>query len=380
MRSARVLIVIVAVALLAALPAWPAAAGQPKTAAAEQSADRWRRRSSVQRPTPTVSRPSSSPAGFLRRSGTELTIDGTPRKLLGVNAYSLATDWSFNPGCGKAVDVEAFFASLPPGALVRFWAFQSLTSDVSSGRQNFAAVDRVVRAAERYGQKLVVVLGSHWGTCDGGRNRDLAWYDGGYSRTYGDARTAPRPYIDHMRAMVSRYRASPAVGIWELLNEPEVPCAAAPVLRRFLDVVGGELKRLDPGHLLGSGVIGTGQCGSSGDDYSKLHASPAVDVASYHDYDDARPIPGDRWNGMAVRMAQARSLNKPLIVGEAGLQAGAGGCMTPAARRDAVKAKVDAQFRGGVQALVVWAQIFGGRTGCSYEFEADDPVLDLVRS
>ena len=52
---------------------------------------------------------------------------GCPRVFTGYNAYQLATDWGTNAGCGgmaTTAQIDAFFASLRPDSLVRFWAFQ----------------------------------------------------------------------------------------------------------------------------------------------------------------------------------------------------------------------------------------------------------------
>ena len=63
--------------------------------------------------------------------------------------------------------------------------------------------------------------------------------------------------------------------------------AAAQALRSFFDTVGAEIHSLDPAHLVENGLLGSGQCGTSGTDYQYVSASPGVDVLSYHDYYDA---------------------------------------------------------------------------------------------
>ena len=62
---------------------------------------------------------------------------GSPTKFTGVNAFELATAWGTNNGCGGMVSpaqTAALFASLGPGSLVRFWAFQGdFATDVRTG-------------------------------------------------------------------------------------------------------------------------------------------------------------------------------------------------------------------------------------------------------
>ena len=93
-------------------------------------------------------------------------------------------------------------------------------------------------------------------------------------------------------------------------------------LEYFFTTVGAQIHLLDPEHLVEGGFLGGGQCGTSGSDYQRVGASPGIDVLSVHDYYGAVPLGGDQWNGMAVRFAQAKALDKPIITGEAGILAG----------------------------------------------------------
>ena len=64
--------------------------------------------------------------------GQHLEIGGVPTLFTGFNAYQLATDWGTNAGCGSmasTAQIDAFFASLRPDSLVRFWAFQGVDGD-----------------------------------------------------------------------------------------------------------------------------------------------------------------------------------------------------------------------------------------------------------
>ena len=95
---------------------------------------------------------------------------------------------------------------------------------------------------------------------------------------------------------------------------------AASALRYFFDTVGAEIHALDPKHLVESGLLGGGQCGTQGSDYQYVSASPGIDVLSYHDYYGPAALGGDQWNGLAVRFAQMAALGKPIIAGEVGLR------------------------------------------------------------
>jgi hypothetical protein len=346
-------------------------------------------------------------AEHVTRDGETLHLHGAPYRFVGINAYSLATWWGVNSGCGDQVDdLDGFFQQLRPNSMVRLWAWQgALAVNRASKQLDWTGLDRVVAAAERNTQKLILSLGSQSGTCDDGHWKDKAWYDGGYRQVhndYGNGLT-PLSYWDYVRAVVSRYKDSPAIGMWELVNEPEVSecpagyrgeqcmgrqtCpsndAAARSLRRFFDTVGAEVKRLDPRHLIESGVIGSGQCGHAGEQYRFVHESPFIDVASYHDYAESstRLIPGDEWNGLQVRLDQMAAIDKPLIVGEVGIKANTSvpGCRTLIERRDLMRAKMDAQFAAGIAGFLPWNWVPASEDGCHYEtITTGDPLMVLL--
>ena len=324
-----------------------------------------------------------TPPGWVSRQGAALVLDGRPYRFTGLNAYGLTTWWRVNRGCGaEAQDLDAFLGSLRPASMVRVWAFQDLARNRYTGARDFAAIDRVVAAAERTGQKLVMTLADHWGRCDG-PPKNGAWYGGGYRAPLSGDGVPRVAFWDWVREIVDRYRHSPAVAMWEPVNEPELTCAEpASILRRFFDDLGGEIKRLDPRHLVSSGTQGGGQCGLAYGDYEYVHASPAIDVVSYHDYHhDTIAVPGDQWNGLAVHLEQARRLGRPLVTGEAGLWGGtAPGCPTLSERRDRLRNKLAGQFAAGVQGFLLWHWAERSPDACGYTVSPGDPALEVLRS
>jgi endo-1,4-beta-mannosidase len=254
----------------------------------------------------------------------------------------------------------------------------------------------VIAAASRRGQKLVLSITGQGEGCDDGRWKDLEWYSGGYRTKLNlDSRTrVTTSYWDYTREIVTRYRTSPVVGMWELVGEPEVSAAgthacadhsqASVALRKFFDDVGGEVKRLDPNHLIHSGVIGSGQCGTSGEHYTYVHQSPAIDVASYHDYGaDSVAVPGDQWNGMKVRIDAMRGIGKPLVVSEVGIKAQRGllGCGSLESRSALLRTKATAQLAAGAAGFMPWNWMPTNDGSCSYEtVTTGDPVLSMLKT
>jgi hypothetical protein len=343
----------------------------------------------------------------ITRSGSTLMLHGHAYRFTGVNAYQLGTYWNSNLGCGGQLtdqQLDQFFASLRPDSVVRFWAFQALAVNRNTHKPDFTGLDRVFRAAERHGQRLIPVLSNQDGSCDDGHWRDIAWYSGAFTKAFDDNRrgVTPAPFTSWVTSIVSRYRSSRALGMWEPVNEPEAtncatgyrgnscyahhpPCppGGAAALRHFFDTIGGQIKRLDPKHLLVSGVIGAGQCGTQGADYSMVHASRFVDVATYHDYgSDNVPVPGDRWNGMAVRLRQAEALAKPLISEEVGIRSSPNqdpGCVDPARRTALLTSKLHGQLAAGSRGFLPWTYAPAAEAGCRHDIGASDPMLVVLR-
>jgi hypothetical protein len=342
-------------------------------------------------------------------SGQSLEVGGIPTQFTGVNAYELATAWGTNNGCGSMespAQIAALFASLGPGSLVRFWAFQGdFATDVSTGAIDWAPLDQVFYLAALYDVYLVPTITDQGGTCDGGHWQGPSWYDGGYRGVFNSpedsdgAGLTPLSYWNYMSDLVNRYKNSPALGMWEPISEAEPSsCAAqyqpddcpgnqtcpdeataAADLISFFNIVGGEIHSLDPNHLVEEGLLGSGQCGTAGADYAMVGASAGIDVLSVHDYYGTVALGGDTLNGLRARFAQAVVLDKPIITGEVGILAGtAQGCDNFAAREVAMAAKLREQFALGASAFLVWNWVPGPLGPCSYNTGPGDPLVGLL--
>jgi hypothetical protein len=343
---------------------------------------------------------------IIQASGTQLYLNGSTYHFVGVNAYEAATDWGTNAGCGAELSdaqLDQLFASLPPNSLVRFWAFQgTMATDVATGQINWGPIDRVFAAAAAYHQRLIPVITSQGGNCDGEHWQDPSWYNGGFTSVYNDPSTTdgrgltPLSYWTYLQEIVSRYANSPALGMWEPISEAEAStcpaqyqptncsghqicpneAAAAAALRHFFDTVGAEIHALDPNHLVESGLLGGGQCGTQGADYEYVSASPGINVLSYHDYWGLSSLGGGKAEGMPRRLQQATALAKPIIAGESGVIAGTGaGCTSNTTRNTAFVAKEQAQLQAGASGLLVWNWVPSLSYACSYDVSPADPIM-----
>ena len=345
--------------------------------------------------------------------GQHLEIDGTPTLFTGFNAYQLATDWGTNAGCGSMAtnaQIDTFFASLRPNSLVRFWAFQgAFATNIHTHQIDWQPLDEVFYAAARHHVYLIPTISDQGGTCDGNHWQDPTWYSGGFRDVYdsitdSDGRgLTPLSYWDYMNALVSRYADSPALGMWEPMSEGEASTcpsafeptncsghqtcpsetAAATALEDFFTTVGAQIHSLDPIHSVEEGLLGGSQCGMAGTYYQSVGASPGIDVLSVHDYYGSAPIGGDQWSGLAVRFAEAKALDKPIITGEVGIIAGTGqsGCESLQQRANDMSAKMSAQFGAGDSAFLVWNWVLDPLGSCNYNTgPIDSSLLNTIAS
>jgi hypothetical protein len=342
----------------------------------------------------------TAPSSGVTSVGTTLLLNGSPHVYTGVNAYELGTWWDINPGCGSQVDnLDQLFSSLPPHSLVRFWAFQSLAVNKHTKTWDFTGLDRVFNVAAAHGDYLIATLSEQAGTCDGDYWHNDAWYKGGYKHLHesdGQGRniTSFRGWVNKV---VPRYRANAGLGMWELVNEPEssncatgytgsqcfghnpCPSDAATSLRSFFDTMGARLHSLDARHLVASGLIGKGQCGSADASYKYVSASPGVDVLTYHDYgnDVQPPLPGD----LTADLRIAKRLGKPLLTEEAGMSAAPSttGCAhTLLGRSTQVRANIAAQVAAGAAGYLAWDWTPSANSGCSLDIGPNDPLLGAL--
>lgn len=340
-----------------------------------------------------VSAAAPSPGARVTASSDGFALDGQPWWPTGFNAYQLATNWSVNWGCGAMVDLDSYFSALPPHSLTRFNLFQALAINRFTGQLDFGPMDAVFAAAEAHDQMLIPVLAPQDGACEDGVFKGRQWYvDGWTTMTPGAPRTL-MSFRDWTRTAVDRFKGSPSLAAWELVGEPETStctdadCSwwtrscepgAAQVLRDFFDAAGTEVRARDPRTLITAGFTGGGQCGTQGDEYQFVSASPYVDVVQYHDYGaDGVPLPGDQWNGLARRLEQAAALGKPLLVGEIGELAGS--CAAIEDRASHIGAKIQGQRDAGAAGALLWAFVPDPRPAeCTYDIGPTDPLWGVV--
>lgn len=353
------------------------------------------------------------PDPFVRRSGTQLLLNGQPYRFSGVNIYNAnSDDW-----CGyQYTDAElgAAFESIGSNGVVRAWFFQSQAASKSagathlwSGTRDWTRFDRTLAIAQQKGLRVIVTLTNQWDECGDGQTatyKSDAWYRSGYTvpDPLESAATCPLPadrtepclahgydywvsYSRWVQEVVGRYANRPEILAWQLINEgeaktgrngicpvddpltPLVNESAMAAMKAWASDVSTLIHNLDSNHLVSLGTIGTGQCGaewksSTLREYGVLHDLPFIDLCEVHD--DVNPtslVPGNAFNGLTQAVARCNELQKPVFVGEIGIHpADTGG--TNQGRADQLQAKIVAESAAGVVSHLAW--VYNQRFPC----------------
>lgn len=328
---------------------------------------------------------------FVTASGTQLMLDGQPFQFTGFNIFNAN---SRNNSCwgdlGEGPGLDQGLNAIGPGQTVfRAWFFQSLAT--TDGQRDWSAFDHTLTVARQHGERVIATLGNDWNDCEGDPNapryKTEKWYRSGYRMTLPPA--LPATYRQWVAEVVTRYRDNPTIMAWQLMNEASTPsdngtgnCTAtsADTLRNFAQDMGALVKSIDRNHLLSLGTVGGGECGTRGADYQLVYSVPEIDLCEMHDYGPpAEAIPQNPSNGLEARLMQCGALNKPLFMGETGIQTST--TFSQAQRAAALEVRLSAELQAGVVGTLIWDWTNAGASQCcGYEVGAGDPALGLIAS
>jgi aryl-phospho-beta-D-glucosidase BglC (GH1 family) len=347
----------------------------------------------------------SSPSDeFVTRSGTRFELGGKPFRFVGANLYdAAATDlYSCSPETrlsdGKLRKAMAYLHDKAGATVVRFWAYQTYTD---SGK-DFSGIDRVIDAARAEGLRVIPVLDDGPGDCTTGQPGESkaswqndTWYTQGYKTPYGDAVLS---YRDYVAAITHHYRNNPTIMAWMMMNEAETSTrnqGDQTALADFALDIGTLIKSEDPHHLVTLGTQGNGAPGTSGRDFAAIYSQPVLDFAEVHDWarygSDEEALPGSIDGKLpapdspgctaltakiACSFAIAKQLGKPLIVGEAGVQAK--NDADRERRAGLLQAKMNAAFAAGASGYLIWQANTLNTDGYALIIGQDDPLVEVL--
>ena len=255
-------------------------------------------------------------AGFVRREGTQFTLDGKPYRYVGANIWyaawighearlgreldALAADGVTNLRIAASAEHSPLKNSVRP-------AFHDQADEYNEAL--LTGLDHAMAEIGKRGMKAVLYLTNFW-EWSGGMATYLLWTNGGHYIDMGDpahpwpefpdfvsgfyrSPTAIERYHAHIRRIVGRvntvtgkpYAEDPAIMAWQLANEPR-PGGTAPVVDRTLPEfhtwiasTARLIKSLAPNHLVSTG--GEGLKGSM-ERPELVLSSQADDAIDYH--------------------------------------------------------------------------------------------------
>ncbi|KAJ3511183.1 hypothetical protein NLJ89_g4243 [Agrocybe chaxingu] len=150
------------------------------------------------------------PKGFVTQRNGEFRLNGKPFNFVGANSYWI-------PLLTKKEDVHATFREMQ-GAGVKVW--NSTEWVLNDGRQGLQRLDYVIETAGQYGIKVILAFTNNW-VGYGGSELYVNWIAGAGS-THDVFFSDPRiiaSYQRYVKVIVNRYKNSPNIFAWELMNE-----------------------------------------------------------------------------------------------------------------------------------------------------------------
>ncbi len=349
---------------------------------------------------------------FVTRQATQLYLNGSVYKYIGVNDYPANVRSNCITGKATAgISSDLTDIDTESGGrvkVIRAWFFQHLAT--VNGVRDWTAFDNTLATAKSHGFKVIATLANEWGSCEnnswtdtsGEGYRDISWYMGGYKDTsLNNLNRNPdsggiTTYRQWLQDVASRYKNDATILAWQLMNEGNAgtyaagvgnnyPCQNASngttptqaIINWANDVV-PLIKSVDSNHLIEIGMSPS-SCGTSisgnPSSYVQINGVVGNDLCEFHDYSGGTTsLP----SGLSTVINECMSIGKPVNVGEEGINQTTSG-MTLQIRASDFNAKFTAQFQAGVTGIEPWVWNAGsGSIDTIYEIKPGDPVLGIM--
>lgn len=287
---------------------------------------------------------------FVRRVGENLELGGQPYTFVGTNVSYLAGP--FFPET-EAEKIVSFLADHGV-QVIRVWT------------EPWCDLERVARLVDlvgKYDIRLILTLQNFFGHKDG-------WWFKGKVESID---------LPHIRNIVPLLADRPEILMWELMNEPTCPAEDANpscwnAFVRWAELASGEIKRLDPNHLVAVGTQHAGFDDQALDAFRRVHALDTIDIISVH------------WNIGGTPQKEldiARELGKPLYLGETYMVAYDKDCHLLSddileRRAQAVAHDIERSRELGIDGYLLWQYV---HDGCGItDYLPTDPVWQVIRA
>ncbi|MER8423349.1 cellulase family glycosylhydrolase [Mesorhizobium sp. M1403] len=291
-----------------------------------------------------------SATSFIKTSGTNFTLDGSPFFVTGVNNHYLTYGSQdevtrvLDDAVAMGANVVRIFLQPVIGSLdgnvatiwdwrregdasnlavkgtyLLYWDPSQSRMAINDGASGMQKVDFLIAEAGKRRLRLIIAVLDFW-AFTGGVQQMRAWYGSRDESTFffNDARTK-RDYTTWVRHVVQRvnpltglaYRDDPTIMAWELMNEGN---ARPEALRlAWTAEMSAYVKSLDPNHLVSSGSANILQ--------KKLSdlTIPTLDFGTWHGYPLYYNLTVQQFNDMITEFCQlAARAKKPVLMEEFG--------------------------------------------------------------
>ena len=259
-----------------------------------------------------------SQSGFVKKNGSQLTIDGQPYYYVGTNAWYLPILASKGEG-GDSLRLEQELNQLSRLGIRNLRILVGADGHPTERKvqpilqtapgvydeQLLIALDRLLMELRKRDMKAVLYINNSW-SWSGGYASYLRWADGDaseqvdsmewsswcrYASHFSQNRRAQELFLNHVRTIVSRtnsithkpYASDPAIMAWQIGNEPRAFSEKSKEpFAKWIAETAALIKQLDPNHLVSIGSEGTMGCEQDEKLYAHLHEDDNIDYLTIH--------------------------------------------------------------------------------------------------
>ncbi|KAF9270296.1 glycoside hydrolase [Marasmius fiardii PR-910] len=316
------------------------------------------------------------PQGFATTNGDRFEVDGKPFAFVGANSYVhslLSRQWL--PLLTSKEDVGNTFKEMRSAGVkvLRTWGFNAINASelgyahqsgltyyqvwnssewiLNDGPQGLQRLDYVVETATKNDIKLILAFTNN---CDNNGEQGMELYinwiagSGNTHDIFYTDRRIQASYQRYVKTIVERYKNSPAIFAWELMNEarclgdlPSGPTCVpgSETLSKWYREQSNFVRSLDPHHMITTGGEGHFYWkdpkfasdynfnGQAGENFDLDLTFPNIDFGTYHLYPQSwYDFPGSnfslvQWGNdwITYHANAARTAGKPVILEEFGM-------------------------------------------------------------
>ncbi len=284
---------------------------------------------------------------FIRTSGDQFVLNGTPFRVAGVNNHYLP--WGSQQEVTRVLDaavamhanvVRTFLGTVigaPDNSVPTIWDFHNDQADsndlnvhgtyllywdpatrsmaINAGANGMEKIDFLIAEAAKRHLRLILAFTDNW-PFTGGAQQMRAWYGSSDQnsffftdpRTNHDYMTWVKFVIDRRNSITGKlYRDDPTIMAWELMNEPQAPLQ---IRNPWLATMSHFVKTLDHNHL-----VTTGEDRPNAADFG----IPTVDFLTWHAYPIYYGVSPEKINSLiSMSCSAAKTYAKPVLLEEFG--------------------------------------------------------------